>query len=105
MKLVGVTSCSQGIAFTYMAAENLLRAAFQLNINMKVEMQGSLGIENELTKKDIDEADGVIIAADNEVDVSRFTGKRLLVVDVQDGIRIPKELINRFKHDEVSVLN
>ena len=104
MKLVGVTSCSQGIAFTYMAAENLLRAAFQLDIDMKVEMQGSLGVENELTKKDIEEADGVIIAADKELDVSRFAGKRLLVVDVQDGIRIPRELINRFKHHEVPVL-
>lgn len=105
MKLVGITSCVSGIATTYMAAENLLRAAFQLEIDLKIEMQGHFGVENELTSKDIEEADGVIIAADTEIDVSRFAGKRLLKVDVQDGIRIPKEIIKQFKNNTVSVLN
>ncbi|MGM9926528.1 MAG: PTS fructose transporter subunit IIB [Bacillus sp. (in: firmicutes)] len=105
MKLVGVTSCHNGVAFTYMAAENLLRAAFQLDVDMKIEMQGTFGTESELTEEDIKNADGVIIATDREVDLSRFTGKPLLQVDIHDGIRIPRQLIKKFEHNEVPVLN
>ncbi|ANF96700.1 PTS fructose transporter subunit IIABC [Paenibacillus bovis] len=103
MKLLAITSCPNGIAHTYMAAENLQKAADQLGIQMKVETQGSIGVENEFTEQDIREADGIIIAADKTVNTSRFGGKRLLVVGVQDGIRKPQELIKRFSEGEVPV--
>lgn len=62
---------------------------------MKIETQGGIGVENELTEQDIREADGIIIAADRVVNKDRFVGKKLLVVGVQDGIRKPGELIQK----------
>lgn len=102
MKLVAITSCPNGIAHTYMAAENLEKAATKLGVEIKVETQGGVGAENVLTEQDIREADGVIIAADKAVDKSRFVGKRLINTGVQDGIRKPEELIQRFEKDNVS---
>lgn len=95
MKLLAVTSCPNGIAHTYMAAENLQKTADKLGVQMKIETQGGIGVENELTEQDIREADGIIIAADRVVNKDRFIGKKLLVVGVQDGIRKPGELIQR----------
>ncbi|PGC44600.1 PTS mannose transporter subunit IIABC [Bacillus toyonensis] len=95
MKLLAVTSCPNGIAHTYMAAENLQKTADKLGIKMKIETQGGIGVENELTEQDICEADGIIIAADRVVNKDRFVGKKLLVVGVQDGIRKPGELIQK----------
>ncbi|HDR7138851.1 TPA: PTS sugar transporter subunit IIA [Bacillus cereus] len=95
MKLLAVTSCPNGIAHTYMAAENLQKTADKLGVQMKIETQGGIGIENELTEQDIREADGIIIAADRVVNKDRFIGKKLLVVGVQDGIRKPGELIQK----------
>lgn len=103
MKLVAITSCPNGIAHTYMAAENLQKAAEELGIDMKVETQGSIGVENELSAQDIEEADGVIIAADKTVNKDRFKGKKLVAVGVQEGIRNPKKLINQIKNDEATV--
>ncbi|HDR4463839.1 TPA: PTS fructose transporter subunit IIABC [Bacillus cereus] len=95
MKLLAVTSCPNGIAHTYMAAENLQKTADKLGVKMKIETQGGIGVENELTEQDIREADGIIIAADRVVNKDRFIGKKLLVVGVQDGIRKPEELIQK----------
>ncbi|MCC2544029.1 PTS fructose transporter subunit IIABC [Bacillus thuringiensis] len=95
MKLLAVTSCPNGIAHTYMAAENLQKTADKLGVRMKIETQGGIGVENELTEQDIREADGIIIAADRVVNKDRFVGKKLLVVGVQDGIRKPEELIQK----------
>ncbi|PFB51245.1 PTS mannose transporter subunit IIABC [Bacillus thuringiensis] len=95
MKLLAVTSCPNGIAHTYMAAENLQKTADKLGVQMKIETQGGIGVENELTEQDIREADGIIIAADRVVNKDRFVGKKLLVVGVQDGIRKPGELIQK----------
>ncbi|NNU90166.1 PTS fructose transporter subunit IIC [Anoxybacillus sp. CHMUD] len=103
MKFVAITSCPNGIAHTYMAAEKLAKAAERMGHEMKVETQGSIGVENELTREDIEQADGVIIAADKQVDKSRFRGKRVLEVSVTDGIRRPEELIARFERNEVPV--
>ncbi|GJM75934.1 hypothetical protein HMSSN036_81500 [Paenibacillus macerans] len=75
MKLLAITSCPNGIAHTYMAAENLQKAADKLGIDMKVETQGSIGVENQFTEEEIRQADGIIIAADKYVDKSRFIGK------------------------------
>ncbi|MCR8981558.1 PTS fructose transporter subunit IIABC [Brevibacillus laterosporus] len=103
MKLLAITSCPNGIAHTYMAAENLQKAADKLGVQMKVETQGSIGVENKLTEKDIREADAIIIAADKTVDKDRFIGKKVLLVGVQDGIRKPEELINLVSSGEVPV--
>ncbi|WP_413375611.1 fructose-specific PTS transporter subunit EIIC [Alkalihalobacillus sp. 1P02AB] len=103
MKILAVTACPVGIAHTYMAAENLQKAGKSLGIEIKVETQGSIGVENELTEEDILEADGIIIAADKEVSKDRFVGKKVIVTGVQEGIRKPEELINRFKNGDVPV--
>ncbi|GAB0103101.1 PTS mannose transporter subunit IIABC [Nocardia sp. JMUB6875] len=92
-KLVAVTACPAGIAHTYMAAEKLGQAAEALGVEMKVETQGSIGVENAITRADVAAADGVIIAADKDVDLSRFAGKRVLIVPVSEGIRHPEKLI------------
>ncbi|MNB70637.1 PTS system mannose-specific EIIBCA component [compost metagenome] len=101
MKLLAITSCPNGIAHTYMAAENLQKAAARMGIEMKVETQGSIGVENQLTEQEIREADGIIIAADKTVLKDRFVGKKLLEVGVQEGIRHPEELIKRFVAGDV----
>jgi len=74
MKIVGVTSCSTGIAHTYMAAESIKKAAKKLGYTVKVETQGSIGIENRLSSKEIQEAELIIFAADLPVrEVERFS--------------------------------
>ncbi|GGJ95720.1 PTS system mannose-specific EIIBCA component [Lentibacillus kapialis] len=103
MRLLAVTACPVGIAHTYMAAENLQKAADEMGVDMKVETQGSIGAENELTEKDIEEADGIIIASDKDISKERFAGKKLLVVGVQEGISKPEQLIKRVQDDDVPV--
>ncbi|UXU57553.1 fructose-specific PTS transporter subunit EIIC [Staphylococcus agnetis] len=103
MKIVAVTSCPNGIAHTYMAQEKLEQAAHELGIDIKVETQGGVGVENQLTAKDIEEADGVIIAADRQVDLSRFHGKLLINENVRAGIHHPKDLIARIQQKKASV--
>ncbi|MGW7288195.1 fructose-specific PTS transporter subunit EIIC [Streptomyces sp. NPDC054847] len=95
LKLLAVTACPTGIAHTYMAAEKLTQAAQALGVDMKVETQGSIGAENTLSDNDVREADGIIIAADKDVDRSRFAGKKVLAVGVSEGIRHPEQLIER----------
>ncbi|MFJ8634287.1 fructose-specific PTS transporter subunit EIIC [Streptomyces sp. NPDC093568] len=95
LKLLAVTACPTGIAHTYMAAEKLAQAAESRGVEMKVETQGSIGAENVLDDNDVNHADGVIIAADKDVDLSRFAGKRVLSVGVAEGIRHPEQLIER----------
>lgn len=75
MKLLAITSCPNGIAHTYMAAENLQKAADRLGVSIKVETQGGIGVENKLTEEEIREADAIIIAADRSVNKDRFIGK------------------------------
>ncbi|MGR3934473.1 fructose-specific PTS transporter subunit EIIC [Streptomyces sp. BRA346] len=95
LRLLAVTACPTGIAHTYMAAEKLAQAAEALGHRMKVETQGSIGAENVLSDNDVSEADGIIIAADKDVDRSRFVGKKVLVVGVAEGIHHPERLIER----------
>lgn len=95
MKILAVTSCPNGIAHTYMAQEKLEQAAKEMGVEIKVETQGGVGTENALTAKEIREADGIIIAADRQVNLSRFDGKRLINENVREGIHKPKELIQR----------
>lgn len=95
MKLVAVTACPTGIAHTYMAAEALQMAAKSMGIDIKVETQGSVGAENEITTDDVKEAHAVIIAADTNVDKTKFQGLPILEVPVKDAIRDAKGLIER----------
>jgi len=97
LKLLAVTACPTGIAHTYMAAEKLSQAAEQLGVDIKVETQGSIGAENVLTDNDVRTADGVIIAADKDVDLSRFAGKRVVKVGVAEGIHHPERLIEQVR--------
>lgn len=97
LKLLAVTACPTGIAHTYMAAEKLQQAAESRSIDMKVETQGSIGAENVLDDNDVSTADGVIVAADKDVDLSRFVGKRVLTVGVAEGIHHPGQLIDRVR--------
>ncbi|MEU7137790.1 fructose-specific PTS transporter subunit EIIC [Streptomyces sp. NPDC046261] len=101
LKLLAVTACPTGIAHTYMAAEKLQQAAEALGHDIKVETQGSIGAENVLSDNDVSEADGVIIAADTDVDRSRFAGKRVLSVGVAEGIHHPERLIERVREAPV----
>ncbi len=75
--IVAITSCPTGIAHTFMAAEGLEQGAAKLGHTIKVETQGSVGAQNQLSAEDIARADIVIIAADTSIDKSRFSGKRL----------------------------
>jgi len=96
MKIVAVTACPTGIAHTYMAAEQLERTAKSLGHSIKVETQGAMGIENQLSKADISECDGVIFAADIEIeDRDRFAGKKLVQVSVQEAIKNPKGVLSK----------
>ncbi len=95
MKILAITSCPNGIAHTYMAQEKLEQAAQEMGVDIKVETQGGVGAENVLTSKEIREADGIIIAADRQVDLSRFDGKLIINESVREGIHKPKELIQR----------
>jgi len=102
-KIIAITGCPTGIAHTYMAQEALEEAAKELNVKIKVETNGASGVENELNRQDIEEADGVIIAADVDVNLDRFNGKPVLEASVQNGIHKPKELINKIINGEVSI--
>ena len=78
VKILAVTSCPTGIAHTYMAAEGIEKAAKAKDCAVKVETRGSGGAKNVLTSKEIEEADGIIVAADAQVPMDRFDGKKSL---------------------------
>lgn len=93
-KVLAVTACPTGIAHTYMAAQALESKAQDMGVVIKVETRGSSGAKNELSSEDIANAECVIIAADTQVPLERFKGKRVLFVKVAEGISRPQELIN-----------
>lgn len=98
MNIVGITSCTVGIAHTYMAREKLIAAGKKLNINVKIEAQGSAGVEYKLTEEDIRNADAVIIASDVVVSgKERFKGKPLIEVPISVGIKSPENLLIQIK--------
>ena len=90
MKIVAVTACPTGIAHTYMAAEQLEKTAKKLGHSIKVETQGAMGIENELTQKDIDAAEVAIFASDIALErPERFARIRTVQVPVQAVLKNP----------------
>ena len=102
-RVLAVTACPTGIAHTYMAAEALEKAGKEMNYLLKAETNGSSGAKNVLTAEEIANCDGIIIAADKSVEMSRFDGKPVISVPVSEGIHKPKELINKIKNGEVPV--
>ena len=102
-RILAVTACPTGIAHTYMAAEALEKAGEEMGIPLKAETNGSGGAKNVLTKEEIAAADGIIIAADKSVEMGRFDGKKLISVKVSDGIKKPKDLIERVMSDSAPV--
>lgn len=100
MKIVGVAACTSGIAHTYIAKEKLITAAKELGHEIQVETQGTIGTEEELTEKDIREADIVIIAADIKIGgKERFQGKKVVEVPTHIVIKSPKALLNKIQND------
>ena len=92
-KILAVTGCPTGIAHTYMAAEGIEKAAKAKGCFVKVETRGSGGAKNVLTAQEIAEADCIIIAADTQVPMDRFDGKKVLERQVSDGINKADELV------------
>lgn len=102
-KVLAVTACPTGIAHTYMAAEALEKAGKRMGISIKVETNGSGGAKNVLTKEEIAACDGIIVAADKAVEMSRFNGKKVYKTKVSDGIKIPEELIDKIVSGDAPV--
>lgn len=102
-KVLAVTACPTGIAHTYMAAEALEKEGKKLGIPVKAETNGSGGAKNILTDEEIASCDGIIVAADKNVETARFDGKPVLFVKVADGIHKPAELIQKIESGEVPV--
>lgn len=94
MKIVAVTACPTGIAHTYMAAEQLEKTALAAGHTIRVETQGAMGIENEISAKEIAAADVAIFAVDIEVEHRhRFDGKKIIQVPVSEAIKNPKGVL------------
>lgn len=94
-RVLAVTACPTGIAHTYMAAEALVKAGEKMGITVKAETNGSGGAKNVLTAEEIANCDGIIIAADKSVEMTRFDGKPVYSTKVSDGINKPEELIKK----------
>ena len=102
-RVLAVTACPTGIAHTYMAAEGLADKAKEMGIPIKVETDGSGGVKNALTPEEIANCDGIIIAADREVEMARFDGKPVLRTKVADGIHKPQQLIETVLGGQVPI--
>ena len=102
-RILAVTACPTGIAHTYMAAEGLEKAAKAKGCFIKVETRGSGGAKNVLTAEEIKNADCIIVAADTKVPMDRFNGKKLIEVQVSDGISKADKLIEQAMSGKVPV--
>lgn len=102
-RVLAVTACPTGIAHTYMAAQALEKAGQELGVPLKVETNGSGGAKNVLTPEEIQAAEGIIVAADKQVETERFSGKPVLFVPVAEGIHHPEELVRQILDKEVPV--
>lgn len=102
-RVLAVTACPTGIAHTYMAAEALQKAGEKMGYSLKAETNGSGGVKNALTAEEIEVCDGIIVAADKNVETARFNGKPVLFTKVSDGIHKPEELITKIVEKKVPV--
>lgn len=98
MNIIAVTSCPSGVAHTYMAAESIERAFKAAGHSIKVETQGSIGIENKLTRDEISKADYVVLTKDIAIkDEERFQGKTVVRVAVADAIKKADALVKKLE--------
>jgi fructose-specific PTS system IIB-like component len=98
MKIVGVTACPSGVAHTYMSAEALERSAKARGIEIKVETQGSIGIENKLSMEDIKDADVVILTKDIGLkETERFEGKTIVRLGVSEIVKKSDQIIQKIE--------
>lgn len=102
-KILAVTGCPTGIAHTFMAAEAIEKAATAKGCFVKVETRGSGGAKNVLTDKEIAEADCIIVAADTQVPMARFNGKKLIECPVSDGISKADKLVERAMNGDAPI--
>lgn len=102
-RVLAVTACPTGIAHTFMAAEALEQKGKEMGYPLKAETNGSGGAKNVLTQEEIKNCDGIIVAADKQVEMARFEGKPVLQVKVADGIHKPQELIQKVVDGKVPV--
>lgn len=93
--VLAVTACPTGIAHTYMAADALRKKAAEMGVDIKVETNGSTGVKNQLTEEEINKAEAIIVAADKQVEMARFEGKKVIQVPVVQGIKSSEELITK----------
>ncbi len=94
-KLVAITACPTGVAHTFMAAEALQQAAIRKGYDLQVETRGSVGARNVLEAQAIDEANVVLLAADIEVDITRFAGKRVFRCGTGVALKQPDATLDR----------
>lgn len=98
MNIVGVTACTAGIAHTYIAKEKLIQAALSLGHTIKVETQGSIGVDDKLSPEDIARADIVILATDIGIGgLDRFKDKHVVEVPISTVVKSPKSLIQKIQ--------
>lgn len=98
MNIVGVTACTAGIAHTYLVKEKLIKAAVELGHEIKVETQGSIGTEDELTAEDIAAADVVLISADILISgKERFRGKKIVELPMKVVLNSPRGVLNKIE--------
>lgn len=95
MKILAITACTAGIAHTYIAKEKLENAAKELGDSIKVETQGSIGVENELTPDEIRDADVILISADIRVNKERFKEKAVVEIPISTVMKSPKGVISK----------
>ncbi|MFV0381429.1 MAG: PTS fructose transporter subunit IIB [Breznakia sp.] len=100
MKIVAIAACTSGIAHTYIAREKLMRAAEALGHKIHIETQGTIGTEDELSSKQIAEADVVILAVDIAITgTERFEGKKTIKVPTSLVVKAPKQLLQKIESE------
>ena len=104
-ELLGITACPTGIAHTFMAAESLAKAGEKKGVSIKVETNGSSGAKNILTKEEIENATCIIVAADKNVEMARFNGKKVIITKVANGIHKADELVERASKGDAPIYN
>lgn len=102
MKIIGITACTAGIAHTYIAKEKIEKAAIKAGDSVKIETQGSIGVENELTVEDIRNADVVLLATDIGVSRDRFTGKKIIDIPISMVMKSPEGVIKKI-HEKLGM--
>jgi len=100
MKIIGIAACTAGIAHTYLAKEKIVKAAQEAGHEVKIETQGTIGTEDELSTQEIKEADVVIIASDIGITGrERFEEKKVLQIPTHIAMKSSKSLIKKIENE------